>query len=1027
METKFSSILTLVSILVVQFTFAQQKTITGTITGSDDLPLPGVNIIIKGTATGTQSDFDGNYSIDASKGDVLEFSFVGLKTAEYTVGDANTLDVILENDASRLDEVIVTALGIERKPKELSYSVTSLDNDDLTKTRSINTATAMVGKVSGLQINTIGSGVNPNTRVVLRGNRSLLGNNQALIVVDGFPTTQGVLDRINPNDIADLTVLKGANASALYGSEAANGVIIIKTKQGKGKLNVTFITSNQLEEVAYLPEFQTEFGVGGKPDLTLQPLGHLAFGPRYDGRLVDASETLADGSVWQVPFSPVKNNYKNFFNIGNTIRNSVTVSGGDENGDFLLSIDHSNVEGTVPKDTYNRTNVRLKGSRKYEKLEVSGNLSFFRSHSNVVGSGGFQNRPLNWYLYGTSAHIPLSKVSNWRTGRYTRNETGYFSFYENPYFIIDTQRYFSDVNEFTLIANAKYSFTEYLNASLVVGYTNSNSNYKEKHGGLDYAFHVPNPYRDIPEYNPSTRDEISNSSRVNSDFIVTFDKQVSDDFHATVHVGQNVRVESSKDIYLSGSNLIIPDFYNVSTRTGNLQGGESTLNYRKFGVYGDLTLGFKDFLFLSATARNDWTSALAKDNRSYFYPGAGISFVPTEAFPEIKGTLSYLKASFNITKTGNDPRPYATNRVFSAPAGFPIGTTAGLSLSGREPSPDLQPEFTTSIEAGIDFAFFRGDRLSGNITGYKTNTTDQIVPINTSFASGASSVLTNIGEIENYGLEVDFKGIIVRTDDFTWNLGVNYSTSKSEVIDLGGVNELEIGGPTGGAIIVAHVGESYPLLKTTDYQRDDQGSIIVGADGDPLKAGNFKIQGKTTPDYIVGANTTFRYKNFSFYAVMDYRTGHVFYNDLVNALEFHGLTQHSVTSNRQPFIFPNSVYSDGNGGYVANTNRPTTGGGRAFWSSFYNSTKSNYITDATTLKLREVSLDYTFNDDLIKKLGLQNLSIGMYGRNLFMWRPAENVYTDPEFNFNDGNAVGIGTQAQTAPTRQFGATLTAKF
>lgn len=408
---------------------AQEKSISGTVTDHNSLPLPGVNIIVKGTAKGTLTDFDGHYAINAEKGQTLVFSYVGQETAEVVVSDANTIDVQLNESAQALQEVVVTAaLGIQRNPKELSYSIDNLKNDEITQTKAVNVATAMVGKVAGLQINTLNNGVNPNTRVVLRGNRSLLGNNEALIVVDGFPSSRGVLDRINPNDIDNISVLKGANASSLYGSEAANGVLVITTKKGKGKLQFTYNNSIQFESVAYLPELQDEFGVGGFPDGTLWPLENVNWGPRYDGRMVAASETLDDGSVFLVPFTPIPDNHKNFFNTGFTTRHGITISGGDDTSDFLFSLDQTNTSGTVPNDQYNRTNARLKASREYGKFTIGGNLSFFRSHANLVGSGGRQDRPLYWNVLNTPLHIPLSEMKNWRTGRFTRNEVSYFRF-----------------------------------------------------------------------------------------------------------------------------------------------------------------------------------------------------------------------------------------------------------------------------------------------------------------------------------------------------------------------------------------------------------------------------------------------------------------------------------------------------------------------------------------------------------------------------------------------------------------------
>lgn len=1025
MKTKFSGLLTLLLALVVQITFAQEKTITGTV--SDETgPLPGVSIIIKGTTTGTQTDFDGNYSITANVGDVLQFSFIGMSTKEVTVGAEDVINVTLEAD-NVLEEVVVTALGIERKPKELSYGVEEIKSEDLTKTRAVNAATAMVGKVSGLQINTVNNGPNPTTRVVLRGNRSLLGNNEALVVVDGFPSSRGVLDRINPNDIDNVSILKGANASALYGSDAANGVILITTKKGKGKLSVTINSSYQMETVSYMPELQDEFGVGGFPDGTLWPLENVNWGPRYDGRMVDASETLDNGEVWQVPFWPIKDNHRDFFETGSTARTGLTFSAGDEDSNFLFSVDQTVTEGIVPNDSYNRTNFRLKGSKTYGNLTVGANASMFRSHANLVGNGGRQDRPVYWNVLNTPLHLPMKELKNWRTGKFTRNEVSFFRFYENPYFIADTQREYTDYQEFNFLANIDYKFTDWFSAAITAGYTGGAENFKRKFGAYTYAFHLQNTYSEMDPYGARTADQLLNNSRFNSDILLKFNKEISDSFTFNLTLGNNLRMTESKRLRAEGSNLIIPDFWNISTRTGDLIGEEATFRYRKLGVYGDLTVGFKDYLFLNVTARNDWASTLPIDNNSYFYPGVGISFVASDAFPAIKSDngINYLKANFNVTKTGNDPGIYATNSTFFAPDGFPFGSTAGLSQSSRAVSPTLNPEFTTSIEAGLQLSLFR-NRLSLDATVYQTNSTDQIIPINVSLASGAASNLINIGEIENQGLELDLSGTIIKNENLMWDLGINYSGFKSEVISLiEGVDELDIGGFS-TAQIIAKVGEPYPQIRTTAYQRDPQGRVIVGADGNPLQDSKNQIQGKTTPDYIVGLNTNLRYKNWSFYAVADYRTGHVFFNDIVNALEFTGLTKHSASSGRGPFVFPNSSYSDGNGGYIANTNRLTTGGGNAFWDS-YNEVKENYVTDATTLKIREVLLSYSLGEKVLQQLGMEDLTLGLFGRNLFTFRPTANIYTDPEFNFTTGNAIGVGTQSQTPPTRQYGVNLSITF
>lgn len=1029
MKLKLTSLLTLLLAFVVQIGFAQQQGVSGTITDESGLPLPGATVIIKGTSTGVSTDFDGKYSIGASSGQTLVFSYVGYASKTVAVGSSMVVDVTLQPD-NTLEEVVVTALGIKRNAKELSYAVTTLKSDDVTETKSVNVATAMVGKVAGLQINTTSNGVNPNTRIVLRGNRSLLGNNQALIVVDGFPSDRGVLDRINPNDIESISVLKGANAAALYGNEATNGVVLVTTKKGKGKLKVDYAGSVLVENVAYLPETQDQFGVGGFPDGTLLPLENVSWGPRFDGRLVEASETLDNGEVWMVPFSPIKDNYKNFFKTGTTTRHGVTVSGGDDNGDFLMSIDQTNTKGIVPKDTYNRTNFRLKGSRKFEKLSVGGNLSFYRAHTNVVGEGGRQGRPIYWNVINTPLHLPIEEFKNWRTGKFTRNETSYYAFYENPYFLIDTQREKSDFNEFNVLANVDYEITDWLTASLNVGYTYTGAESKREFGALTYAFELENVYSRIEPFGASTADAMSSKTRFNSDFLLKFDKNLTEDINLKITAGQNIRIEDTKAVSVSGDNLIIPDFYNISTRTGIAGAGEGTSHYRRVSFYSEATLGFKDFLYLTGTGRNDQSSTLPKDGNSFFYYGGGVSFVPTSAFPGLTSDrgLNYWKLTANYTKTGNDPGLYATQGVFFAPGNFPYGSTVGLSQANRVASPTLSPEFTTSIEIGTEFAFFNS-RLRGELAVYRSSSTDQIVPVNISLASGASSATVNVGEIQNHGAEVSLNGTVVRSEDFSWDLGVNWSPMKSEVISISeGVDELNLGGYT-NAQVIAKVGQPYPQLRTTAYLRDPQGRVVVGANGDPLQDSNNQIQGKTTPDYTVGLNTTFRYKNWSLYAVADYRTGHVFYNNLVKALEFTGLTKHSATSGRQAFVFPNSSYNTGTADapvYVANDNRLTTGGGNAFWDA-YGEIEENYVTDATTLKLRELSLKYSFNGAVLEQLGIDALDLSLFGRNLVTWRPKDNVYTDPEFNFTTGNAVGVGTQSQTAPTRQFGLSVNVTF
>lgn len=947
-------------------------------------------------------------------------------TSAFVVANAQT-DTTKTRD---IDEVVVTAIGIKRKPKEMSYSVSRVKDEDLTATNATNAASVMIGKVSGLNVNVVNNGVNPSTRVILRGFRSIGGDNEALVVVDGFPAPRGVLDRINPDDIQEVTVLKGANASALYGSDASNGVIVITTKKGKSdRLKVTLNSAVEAESVSFMPKMQSEFGVGGFPDGTLYPLENVNWGPRYDGSLVPASETYDNGDVWMVPFRPIKNNHKNFFDTGMGYRNGITVSSGDRDSNMLFSVDFFDKAGIVPKDEYNRTNVRLKAGKRVGNLEYNGNFSFFTSKSDVVPTAaGRQGRPLYWNILNTPMHIPLTQMKNWRDGYYTRNEVSYYRFYENPYFIVDNNRQMSKFNEFTFIGDMKYDFNDWLSAKLIVGYTFNNQRVKTNLGALRYAFELEHTYSTMDEYGASTSTSQTTTDRFNSDFLISMDKDISESFNLKANVGYNVRIENANSINVSGSNLIIPDFWNVSTRTGELGGGESESKYRKIGFYGDATIGFKDFLFLNGSVRNDVSSALSKENRSYWYPGGGISFVASSAFPGMvtaKG-LSYMKLSANITRSGKDTDPYRINETFGTAAGFPHGALPGLTQGNGATDPNLSPEFTLSKEVGLELGFLN-NRITANLTAFRTNTTKQILAFTTSVASGANSYTTNIGDMMSEGIEADLNLGIIRKPKFTWDVGFNYSYYGSMVENLiEGVDEVSLGGYAEAAYIYAVLGRPFTIIKTTHYERDPQGRVIVGDDGDPIIASGLKDMGKTTPSSIYGLNTTIGYKGFKLYVAADYRTGHVFYNQLGDLLEFTGLSEHSASSGRMPFVFPNSSYSDGNGGFIANTDRLTSGGGNAFWDE-YNTVKENYVSDASAIKIREISLSYDMNKNLVQSMGLTGLTFGVYARNPFMFLPKTNVLSDPEFNFTTGNAIGIGNQAQTPPTRIIGFKLTANF
>ena len=1019
MKTKFSGLLTLLLVLVVQISFAQTKQITGTVTDGSGVPLPGVNIVVQGTTTGTQTDFDGNYAIDTQTGSTLVFSYVGFGEVLKIVGSSSKINVTLEAGES-LDEVIVTALNIERKPRELGYTVTTIDSEKLNQSKAANAASALTGKVAGLQINTVSNGVNPNTRVVLRGNRSITGNNQALIVIDGFPASRNALDLLNPDDIANINVLKGANAAALYGSQASNGALIVTTASGGdtgGKLQVGFSSSASFENVQYMPERQERFGPGYDLD-TYVSIENTSWGPAYDGSIRQVGPTLADGSFLELPYSPIKNNTLNFWNTGTSLQNNVSVGGGDKVSSFYISAYDQKNTGITPDDEFHKNNFRLKGRREYNGFEISGNVSYTITKQNTTTGDVYNN------LLNVPANIPLTDLSDWRNNKFAA-PNGYFSgYYENPYFSIDNQRATANVENFLGLLQASYKFNDMFSMTYRAGLETFTGFGKSYSNAVDYT----DAY-DRPSDSPASVSDYENfTRRINSDLLLTFRKDLNKDLNLKVILGHNIKDNLSKNINVNASPLVIPDLNNVSNRQGELQGGESNFRDRLTAVYGDLTLGFKNYLFLNATARNDWSSTLSKDNRSFFYPSAGLSFVPTDAIPGLKSDfLNYLKIAGSIAKVGSSTAPYRLQDVFNVGAGFPYGSQAGFTDSNTANDPDLNPEFTTSADISLNVGLF-GNRVLFDATYYNSTTTDQITPVAISTATGKSNATINAGELFNQGVELELNTTPVFNDNFRWDIGVNFTWQDSEVKELfGDLNQIELGGYAGSAYVYAVKGEAYPSLQTTFYERDPQGRIVVDATtGNPIRGNGLKTQGQTVPKYLVGLNTNLKYKNFRLAATFDYRTGHVFYNRIANTMTFTGGNTVTAQYDRLPFVVPNSVIETSEGVFTPNTDITTSDGGFDYFFSQYNAVQENYVTDATFLKLRELSLGYSLPTSFVKKAGLEYVELGLVGRNLLTWLPKENVWTDPEFNFTEGNAIGI-VSYQTPPTRYYGLNLNVKF
>ncbi len=1033
MKTKFSGILTLFLAFVVQLTFAQEKTISGTISDENGLPLPGVNIVVSGTSSGTQTDFDGNYSISASAGDVLNYSFVGYKNISQTVGASNNISFAMEVDVEAIDEVVITALGLKRKVDQITSAYQKVDTEELVKANNPSVVNSLSGKVSGLQISQNSNGVAGGTRIVLRGNRSISGDNQALVVIDGAISDTGFLNALDPNQIESVNVIKGAAGSALYGQQGSNGAIIVttkKTSETSDKMTVEFFSSLDFETVAYVPEKQTRYGQGwdlgnGFENVIYENGG---WGPEFDGQLVPVGLPQADGSFIMAPYSSRgADHIKEFFKTGLTRQNSVSISSGDSNGYIKLGVRNLNSEFIVQGDQRKQNTLTFNAGKTAGKWSAAANIIY--TNSSVERHNG----DLYTQLLQSATNIPITAFEN------SGNEGHWNAYFTNPYWNLQNQRSETEQNRISLQGELGYQLNDNISFKLVSNARIINQD------ALSYqnAYTEPQEIIDNTGANRSLPSTVNvrtdRDSRYYTDFFVNLDYMLTDDISFGANLGLNNQYYKDSWIRAGGTGLTIPGLYTV----GNLANGpgvdiltdgyQRTFNYKssfsRIGAFANIDFGYKEYLYLNLTARNDWTSLLDKSNNSFFYPSASLSFIPTKAFDNMKGDiLNYMKISGSVVRTGNDGsiNPYNIQDKYSPAPGFPLNGQSSFVVDQTITDPLLEPEFLNTQEIGLNLGMFK-DRLTLDASYSLFQGENQITNIDASATSGISRSELNIAETKGSALEIDLGVKVIRTEDIDFNVNVGYATTENEVVSVTDQSDqVSLGGFTGFAEVFAIKGEAFPVIQTNYYERDPQGRVLIDpTSGNPIEASGLKIAGRTTPKHIVNLNTSFRYKNWTLQATMDYRTGHVFYSDTKSNLTWSGHAVETAENGRGAFIFPNSAIETSPGVYEANTSVPSGGVNAGSFINFYGNYRGigeNHVLDATAFKVRELSLRYDLSKEFLKNLPITALSISATARNPFVILPAENRgYNDPESGFSTGNAQGITTQAGNyPPTKTFG-------
>lgn len=1048
-------ILSLLSVLLLYglLATAQTKTVTGTVTDEKGTPIPFASVVIQGSSKGTTTNEKGVFSLEAQPGTVLVISSTGNTPQYVTVGGANAYTVYLQKSGS-LDEVVVTALGIRRKPRELGFSTSSIKSEQITAANNPNLANALTGKISGLVVTNVNSSVQANTRVVLRGNRSITGNNQALIVLDGVPVPNNTLDYLNPNDVESVNTLKGGQAATLYGSDGVNGAVVITTKRGRsGRNTVTFTTSANVEQVSFMPDFQNRFGNGSgygyTPAQNYRAYENQSYGDEFDGSRRPLGRVTEDGDTLMVPYSARPNEKKKIWDVGSVIQNDLSIAGGDEKSSFYLSFQDALTTGVVPGDTRRRDAFRFNGSRTIGKLKAGFQATYAQDKFDRTNSN-FYSDALN-----AAAHVPLTELRDWRNNKFA-NPNGYYNDYvDNPWFNLDNNRWTGNTKSFNGSFDLQYNPVNWFSATYRLGLTNSNLEEKVTTGQFifsDWAknsAYVPDPWtNDYDGINRATTDilggvtdRFTTTNRINSDLLVTFSKDFNN-IATTLILGNNIQQRTSNYLSVGSGSIVIPDLYNIANRTGELAGEQTTAKQRKYGFYGDLTVGINDYLFLHGAARRDATSLFYKEGRAsdsyqYWYYGADVSFIATDAIPALKtGILEYLKLRAGFNRNANDNiSPYSLDLVYRLGGGFPYGSLPGTTVDNTFPSQGLKPEFVKSFEGGVEVSLLN-NRIGLDFTYYYQVSDGQIIDVDMSAGTGYRRARLNAGRLDNKGFETELKLQVIKSKDLSWDLNVNYSYNDNVVKSLyGDMDALSLGNnftESGGVVTAsafAQTGSSYPLLKTTYFRRDSLGRVIVNRNnGYPSLASDQIAVGRTIPKHNLGITTRVSYKNLSLSATAEYRGDYYVFHGLGSSMTFTGVAAVTARYGRENFIIPNSSYDDGSGKYVANTTIPVADGHYYFWDQLFKFAGENYATRGDFWKLREVNLTYTLPAALVSKVRfLKSATLSLIGRNLLTLLPKDNIYTDPEFANTTGNALGINNTLNTPPVRSYGATLSLTF
>ncbi len=1044
-----------------------QRTVTGRVTAPDDAALPGVNVVVKGTSIGTSTDVDGNYTLEVpGENKVLVFTFIGFETQEIEVGNNTRIDVQLAEDARQLSEVVVTGLNIPREKASLGYSVSELGGEDLSQVNQSNVVNSLSGRVAGVQITGASGNMGGSSRITIRGVNSITGNNSPLFVVDGVVlnnsdynstnTARGaggydygnLAQDINPDDIASVSVLKGPNAAALYGSRGANGVILITTKKSslnKKGLGVKISSGLSFDKVFILPKYQNLYGGGstvpdgnggvngfaqqsinGKVYSIVDYSVDESWGPRYDGQKVLhwnafdpwATENYLVEREWKAP----SNDVRDFFNTGVTANNNIELTGGNETSKFRLSYTRMDMKGYMPNSTLDRNTISFNGSSKLGIVEAFTNFNYVKNEATGRPSTGYDdNNVMQKFNQWGQRQLDMEQLKSYKnpdgsqrtwnrrawddpTPNYSDNP--YWTRYEN--FQNDTRnRVFGNVG-------AHVKITEWLSARGTV-----NADYYTQREMERVAIGS----QALSSFSESLREFLE----TNAELLFLINKDFGENFDLVGTLGGN-RMDQTyhANIGQTLGGLVIPGFYNLSNNVSGVGITDFERRKRINSVYGSLNIGYKNTVFLELMGRNDWSSALTSPagggDNSYFYPAANLSFVFSNlnAFNSV-AWLSEGKIRAGWAQVGNDTDAYNNNLIYNADLvnnqyPYTFGGLPLYSVANIKNNPDLTSETITSFELGTQLSFL-DRRIGVDFSYFKKKSSDLILPLQVSGATGVTRVFVNSGEMTNKGFEVLLTGTPVRQENgLVWEIAVNFSKIDNKVDHL--YQDLDAFTLTNApfrASLAAIVGESYGSIRSTDFMYDKDGNKVINTNG-RYRTSAVKTIGNVLPDWTGGVTNTFRFKGIDFSFLIDVRQGGQFFSTTHMWGSYSGILEKTAANG----IRENGIVLDGYVVKLGQDGQPlynedgtvqTTGpnetriSGQLWAQDMYQGPAKQNIFDASYVKLREVRLGYTFPAQLTGPL--KNLRVSAFGRNLAIWGSSATDFVDPENTTSSGNIQGI--------------------